>query len=154
MSGWVGGARTGILNSRPSADTIPAYENAEVIMPPTTANGKICYMEIPTTDVRRSADFYSKVFGWKVRTRGDGHLAFDDTVGEVSGSWRVGLPPAKNPGLLIYVMVDSVAITCDSITANGGKIVQPIGGDAPEITARFADLDGNVLGLYQEPSQS
>ena len=36
--------------------------------------------------------------------------------------------------------------------ANGGAIVQPIGADAPEITARFADPDGNVLGLYQEPN--
>jgi len=28
--------------------------------------------------------------------------------------------------------------------------VQPIGADAPEITARFSDPAGNVLGLYQE----
>jgi hypothetical protein len=27
---------------------------------------------------------------------------------------------------------------------------QPIGGDAPEITARFRDPAGNVLGIYQE----
>jgi len=33
-------------------------------MPPTTANGKICYVEIPATNVDRSADFYAKVFGW------------------------------------------------------------------------------------------
>jgi len=38
-----------------------------------------------------------------------------------------------------------------SVAAQGGKIVQQIGGDAPEITARFADPAGNVLGLYQEP---
>jgi hypothetical protein len=29
--------------------------------------------------------------------------------------------------------------------------VQPIGGDAPEITARFTDPAGNIFGLYQEP---
>ena len=28
---------------------------------------------------------------------------------------------------------------------------QPIGDDAPEITARFSDPFGNVLGLYQNP---
>ena len=54
-------------------------------------------------------------------------------------------------GLLIYIMVDSVEATCDRIVANGGQIVPPIGGDAPEITARFADPYGNVLGLYQQP---
>jgi predicted enzyme related to lactoylglutathione lyase len=47
-------------------------------------------------------------------------------------------------------MVDSVALTAESIIANGGEIVQPIGGDAPEITARFRDPGGNVIGIYQQ----
>ncbi len=33
-----------------------------------------------------SADFYSSIFGWKVRARGDGNLAFDGS-GFVSGTW-------------------------------------------------------------------
>jgi predicted enzyme related to lactoylglutathione lyase len=49
-------------------------------------------------------------------------------------------------------MVDCVAAKLELITANGGKIVQPIGGDAPEITERFSDPGGNVIGLYQQPS--
>ena len=119
-------------------------------MPPTLANGKICYIEIPATDIARSADFYKRVFGWNIRQRGDGSTAFDDTTGEVSGTWVCGRPPASAPGLLVYVMVDSVAATLDSIVANGGEIVQPIGADAPEITARFRDPGGNVVGLYQQ----
>jgi len=120
-------------------------------MPPTMANGKICYIEIPATDVQRSAEFYEKVLGWRTRRRGDGALAFDDGVGEVSGTWVLGRPPSTTPGLLIYVMVDSVAATIDAVVANGGELVQPIGADAPEITARFRDPGGNVLGLYQQP---
>jgi predicted enzyme related to lactoylglutathione lyase len=54
--------------------------------------------------------------------------------------------------LLIYIMVDSVAATLDAVLAHGGEIAQPIGLDAPEITARFRDPAGNVMGLYQEPS--
>jgi predicted enzyme related to lactoylglutathione lyase len=117
---------------------------------PTYANGKICYIEMPATDIARSADFYKRVFGWSIRKRGDGSTAFDDTVGGVSGTWVLGRPPASTPGLLFYVMVDSVAATIDAIVANGGEIVQPIGADAPEITARFRDLAGNVIGLYQQ----
>jgi predicted enzyme related to lactoylglutathione lyase len=120
-------------------------------MPPTVANGKICYIEIPATDIPRSADFYAKVFGWRLRQRGDGRVAFDDGVGEVSGTWVLGRPPMSQVGLLIYIMVDSVAATLDAIVAQGGQIVQPIGADAPEITARFRDPCGNILGLYQEP---
>jgi predicted enzyme related to lactoylglutathione lyase len=121
-------------------------------MPPKLSNGKICYIEIPAKDIARSSEFYKRVFGWNVRKRGDGATAFDDTTGEVSGAWVLGRPPAANPGLLFYVMVDSVAKTLDAVVANGGEIVQPIGADAPEITGRFRDPGGNVIGLYQEPS--
>ena len=123
-------------------------------MPPTLANGKICYIEMPAVDIRRSADFYAKVFGWKIRQRGDGSTAFDDTTGQVSGTWIVGRPPLTQPGLLVYIMVDSVAASVDAVIAHGGELVQPIGADAPEITARFRDPGGNVIGLYQEPGSS
>jgi predicted enzyme related to lactoylglutathione lyase len=121
-------------------------------MPSKLRNGKVCYIEMPAVDVARSADFYGKIFGWNVRKRGDGSTAFDDTTGEVSGSWVLNRPPASNPGLLIYIAVDSVADTLNRIVANGGQIVQPIGADAPEITARFRDPAGNVIGLYQHPA--
>ncbi len=120
-------------------------------MPPTLGNGKICYLEIPALDVRRSADFYAAVCGWQLRQRGDGKIAFDDGVGQVSGTWVLGRPPLSQPGILIYVMVEDVAATLKAVIANGGEIVQPIGADAPEITARFRDPAGNVIGLYQEP---
>jgi predicted enzyme related to lactoylglutathione lyase len=117
---------------------------------PTLKNGKICYLEMPAVDIETSASFYQTVFGWNTRTRGDGAIAFDDAVGEVSGTWVLGRKPMIEVGLLVYIMVDSVAATIDAVLANGGKIVQPLGGDAPEITARFSDPAGNVLGLYQE----
>jgi len=120
-------------------------------MPATYGDGKICYIEIPATDVARSIEFYQTVFGWNVRRRGDGQAAFDDGVGQVSGTWVTNRPPSSDPGLLIYIMCDSVADTVDKITASGGEIVQPIGADAPEITARFRDPGGNILGLYQQP---
>jgi hypothetical protein len=118
---------------------------------PILANGKICYIEIPAIDVLLSASFYKKIFGWQIRERSDGHIAFDDTVNEVSGTWVIGRSPATESGLLIYIMVDSVISTIKSIISLGGKIVQPIGVDATEITARFSDPAGNIFGLYQEP---
>jgi predicted enzyme related to lactoylglutathione lyase len=120
-------------------------------MPPTRSDGKICYLELPATDIARSVAFYQAVFGWTIRRRGDGQTAFDDTVGEVSGTWVTGRPPSTQPGIMVYIMADSVAATVDAVVAHGGQIVQPIGADAPEITARFRDPGGNIIGLYQEP---
>lgn len=59
-------------------------------MPPTFAQGKICYIEVPVTDIARRS----------FRAGVDGSTAFDDGEGEVSGTWVLGRPPASIPGLL------------------------------------------------------
>jgi len=118
----------------------------------TPGNGKICYLEIPTSDAPRSIRFYQSVFGWKTRQRGDGATAFDDAVGEVSGSWVTDRAPSTDPGLLLYIMVDDAAATSEAVIEHGGRIVRPLGFNSREKIALFADPDGNVLGLYQEPS--
>jgi uncharacterized protein len=115
-------------------------------------NGKICYLEIPTTDVETSANFYTKIFAWKVRLRGDGARAFDDTTGAVSGSWVLDRPPSREPGILTYIMVDNIDTTLTEITKSGGQTVTPRTsiGSGNEAYATFRDPAGNTLGLYQE----
>ena len=121
-------------------------------MPSTPVNGKIAYIEIPAIDIQRSADFYAKVFGWRIKKRGDGSTAFDDTTGQVSGTWVAGWPPSAEPGLLIYIMVDSIDATVDAIIREGGHLAASIEEvDAPHFLARFHDPAGNIFGLYQEP---
>jgi uncharacterized protein len=121
-------------------------------MPPTLAPGKISYVEIPATDVDRSAAFYESVFGWNLRRRGDGEIAFDDGVGEVSGTWVTGRPPLSEPGLLVYVMVNNLEVSLEKITQAGGEIVKPITpmGEG-EAYATFRDPAGNVVGVFQQP---
>ena len=120
---------------------------------PTPLNGKVCYIEIPSVDVEASSSFYEKVFGWSIRLRGDGHVAFDDTTGQVSGTWVTGRKASKETSILIYIMVDDIKAAVELVVASGGVIVQPLGMDAPELTARFSDPSGNILGLYQEPTE-
>jgi predicted enzyme related to lactoylglutathione lyase len=116
---------------------------------PNYGNGKICYLELPSRDINESSSFYQTIFDWKVRQRDDGSVAFDDGVGEVSGTWRTDRRPATEVGLMVHIMVDDIEVTIQKIIEHGGTIVQPVGMDAPEITAWFRDLSGNVLGLYQ-----
>jgi len=100
-------------------------------MAPTLANGKICYLEIPATDIGRSSAFYEAVFGWQTRRRGDGALAFDDSVGEVSGSWVTGRPPSSVPSLLFYIMVDDLAAAVDSVVAHAARSSSPSASTRP-----------------------
>ena len=122
-------------------------------MPATLRNGKICHIEIPADDLERSARFYEQVFGWQIKRRGDGPISFDDPTEEVSGHWVPGRPPSTEPSLLFYIWVESVADAMETVSAHGCDIVQTIGGDPGEITARFRDPAGNVVGLYQEPDE-
>ncbi len=117
---------------------------------PGYRTGKICYLEMPATDIATSAQFYQRVFGWHVRQRDDGSTAFDDSVGGVSGTWMLGRPPAT-AGIQVHIMVADIAKVIDAITAAGGAIVQPVNPDAGEIYALFSDPAGNILGIYQQP---
>jgi len=118
---------------------------------PTFRTGKICYIEIPATDVRESAEFYTRAFGWQIRRRGDGATAFDDTVNEVSGTWLLGRPPAAEPGLMVYIMVANAAAAVEAVVSVGGEMVQPIDPHATEVVPTFRDPAGNVMGIYQQP---
>lgn len=113
-------------------------------------NGKICYFEIPSNSIEESSVFYKNVFGWKIRTRSDGKIAFDDVEGGTSGTWILNAEPHIETGFKMYIMVDSLADTMRSILDNGGKIVEPVSGNSPEITAMFSDPAGNIFGVGQE----
>jgi len=71
---------------------------------------------------------------------------------KVSGHW-VPHRETSPPGVLVYVWVDDLAAAVERVVAEGCELVQPPGGDPGELTARFRDPGGNVVGLYQEPLQ-
>lgn len=117
-------------------------------------HGKICYLEIPANRAEDSARFYSDIFGWKVRERGDGNLAFDDT-GAVSGTWVKERDRTPDERTRTYIMVDSIADALTKIVAGGGKILTPRKDIGPNMGAFaiFADPVGNEFGLYEEPAK-
>ncbi|MEZ5312737.1 MAG: VOC family protein [Thermoanaerobaculia bacterium] len=115
-------------------------------------HGKICYLEIPANRAENSARFYSETFGWKVRERGDGNLAFDDGGG-VSGTWVKESDRTPEERTRTYIMVDSIAGTLRRIESAGGRIHTPRTEIGPGMGAFaiFLDPVGNEFGLYEEP---
>src|SRR5690349_12084354 len=125
--------------------------------PPSTEEvslpaGAICYLEIPTTDVERSAEFYTRIFGWSIRVRGDGARAFDDTTGAVSGTWIAGRPAGRDAGVLTYIMVENVEKSLAAIAESGGEVVTPRTSLGPggQAYGTFRDPAGNLFGVYQD----
>jgi len=117
-------------------------------------HGKICYLEIPAKTSESSAEFYSRIFGWTSRARGDGNLAFDDT-GCVSGTWVKEADRTPDERTRVYIMVDVIADTLRQIQAAGGRVLTPRTEIGPGMGAfaAFADPVGNEFGLYEEPGR-
>jgi predicted enzyme related to lactoylglutathione lyase len=116
--------------------------------------GEIRYLQIPATDIEASARFYADAFGWTIRTRSDGKIAFDDNSGHVSGSWVLDRAPAGQSGLLTYLRVDDVQTALDRIVTAGGEAAGPVTPqNTVEAIALFRDPAGNVLGIFHEGEQ-
>ena len=115
-------------------------------------HGKICYMEIPARAVEDAATFYTRVFGWTTRTRGDGALAFDDGHG-MSGTWVAEEDHAPDEPIRTYVMVDDIDQSLRGIVEAGGRVHLPRTdlGPGNGAFAIFHDPAGNELGLYEGP---
>lgn len=116
---------------------------------PTAAHGKICYIQLPAIDIQQSAEFYKTVFGWNIRTRGDGATSFDDSTGAVSGVFDTSLKAVDDSGFRVYIMVDSVRDTAEAITNAGGASLDVVEINPGELYGSFRDPAGNVLRSYE-----
>ncbi len=116
------------------------------------AHGKICYLEIPANRAEDAAEFYARIFQWKVRPRGDGNLAFDDS-GCVSGTWVKEADRTPDERTRVYIMADDITETLRQIQSAGGRVLTPRTEIGPGMGAfaAFADPVGNEFGLYEEP---
>lgn len=115
----------------------------------TARFGAIYYLELPARDVATSAAFYRDVFGWRVRSRGDGAMAFDDGPASVSGVWTTERAAVEDPGLRLYISVEDAVAASHRIEAAGGTIVTPADPTVVDIVATFRDPAGNLLAIHQ-----
>ncbi len=108
----------------------------------------VMHFEILGKDGKKLQDFYASLFGWKVDANNPmsyGLVAASD--GGIGGG-IAGSP--EPPSITFYVAVADLDASLRRAESLGGKIIAPAmdvpGG--PRI-AKFADPDGNVIGLMQ-----
>ncbi len=111
----------------------------------------IVHFEINVKDRAKSAEFYSQLFGWKTSSAPgfDYSLvepAHENTIGGGIGPYQ----PGQGPSITFYVGVDDLQASLNKAEKLGGKTVMPP-TPIPGIgsCAMFADLDGNVVGLFK-----
>jgi len=113
----------------------------------------VIHFEILGRDGKKTQDFYSSIFGWKV------DAANPMNYGMVSAEDRGiggGVAAAQGePMVTVYVEVADLDATLKKAESLGGKVVMPPmdvpGG--PKL-AQFSDPDGNIIGLTQAGTMS
>ena len=111
---------------------------------------QIDYVEFPASDIGRTKDFYTSVFGWKFEDYGPDYTSFVD--GRIAGGFTKDSPaPAR--GLLIVLYSGDLAGTQGRIQAAGGKIVRETFSFPGGRRFHFTDPNGNELAVWSEPEE-
>jgi uncharacterized protein len=118
-------------------------EDQDLIHARSLAHGQVCYLQIPSSDVQRSAAFYQAVFGWDVQS----HAPDFESPGLI-GQWTADRTPGRDTGPLIWIYVDDIAEAIRLAQAHGGEVFSPPQPDGPVRTlATIGDPSGNLIGL-------
>jgi predicted enzyme related to lactoylglutathione lyase len=83
----------------------------------------LCYWEIPSRDVAKSAIFYARLFGWKMTSSGKDYVMFQAKSGPGGGIQKVKKAPGQ--GVMVYVEVKDIPSTLDRVVKLGGQVVRP-----------------------------
>lgn len=108
----------------------------------------VVHIEIPTSDVPGSSQFYERLFGWKMQH----DAAFDYTMWADGGGSGGGFTRVEgsNPNqVLVYIASDDIETDLQQAVRLGGSVVTP----KTEIPGNgwfglFKDPAGNTLALY------
>lgn len=113
---------------------------------------KINYIEFTTTDVGRSQEFYSKVFGWSFQDWGPDYASFTALEAGIDGGFRTGpiLDASHTDGPLVVLYASDLNVVEEAIAAAGGMITVPTYSFPGGRRFHFSDGAGNQLAVWSE----
>jgi uncharacterized protein len=124
---------------------------------PSHAN-PVNWFEIPVNDIAKAKEFYQSVFGVEITETemGDHKMGFFPMeMGAAGAAGAIiqgdGYKPSHE-GTVVYIHVDSIDPTLESINSSGGKTLMPrmsIGEHG--FVAHFEDTEGNRVALHETP---
>jgi predicted enzyme related to lactoylglutathione lyase len=108
------------------------------------------HTEIPTTDMQKSKDFYSKIFGWKMSEDMPGYVLFK-TGDDQGGGFTQETKPTHD-GVVLYIEVDDITKKLAEIENAGGRTIKEKTVISPEYGsyALFTDPCGNIMALWSK----
>jgi uncharacterized protein len=112
----------------------------------------INYVELTTTDIDRTKNFYAAAFGWSFQDWGPEYISWDKGAAGIDGGFRAGEKDAEaGPAApLIVLYSKDLKGTEDAVVAAGGTIVVPTFEFPGGRRFHFSDGAGNVLAVWSE----
>ena len=119
------------------------------------SNHPFAHIELSSKDRRKSAQFYSSVFGWETQDFDEMNYTTFSTGGDGPGG---GFNPVtdENPAgsVMVYIQADDLEGTLRKIESAGGKVVlREMEVPGQGWMSIFQDLDGNTISLWKNLPQ-
>jgi predicted enzyme related to lactoylglutathione lyase len=106
----------------------------------------ITYLEIPSTDVAASKQFYGSLFGWTFEDWGPEYAAFADAG--LAGGFNAA-PEQRTNAILPVLETADLEATEKRVVAAGGTITLPIFSFPGGRRFHFTDPSGQELAVMQ-----
>ena len=114
----------------------------------------VVHVEILGVNAAQLQRFYADLFGWSVTLNpaGYGYVPVAPAA-PVALTGGIGSSPQRQPLAVFYVKVDDPAAILKRAESLGGRIVMPpVDVPGGVSFARFADPEGNVIGIVRRPN--
>ncbi|MDP1630866.1 MAG: VOC family protein [Caulobacter sp.] len=111
-------------------------------------DGKIDYVEFPSTSVPAVKTFYAAAFGWTFVDYGPDYAAFDGAGLDGGFNGDDAAEGAAKPLVVLYA--HDLEAMAARVTAAGGVVVKPIYSFPGGRRFHFTDPSGNELAVWSE----
>lgn len=111
-----------------------------------SAENRIDYVEIPVTDLKRTREFFSSLFGWSFQEWGDDYMSFND--GRLDGGFRRSTEPAPTTGVLLVFYSEDLERDVDRVIDLGATISQDIFSFPGGRRFHFVDPVGTEYAIW------
>ena len=109
---------------------------------------RVDYVEIPVTDLKKTREFFSSLFGWSFTDWGDDYMSFND--GRLEGGFRRSSEPAPSSGVLLVFYSGNLERDLQRVVQLGGVISQEIFSFPGGRRFHFVDPVGTEYAMWSE----
>ena len=121
-------------------------------MPADVGPGRVAWFDITTSDLKKSKEFYGKLFDWEFTPVQGTDQAVEIVARDASvGTIRVAEGQISAFNGVVYVQVDDIQASCKKANELGGKVAPGFPFDLPNGTGAIGlvlDPAGHPVGMY------